>query len=133
MANTTTASSTAQVLEEMLRENTGTHFLDSGGYPRHDEQGRYAGSDCGYGRNWERNQRRAFSDEPETVLSFKYGGIDVTHSVYHWLLERVEFDADMQALFDEFVDGRDDTYWRFNGAAVFQPRKVSVSISPPVP
>jgi hypothetical protein len=94
----------------MLRENTGTHFLDSGGTPKHDKHGNCVGSDHGYGRHWERNQHRDFENEPATILSFKYG-IEVTHSVYHWLLERLEYDDEMQDRFLEFVEDRDDTYW----------------------
>ena len=40
---------TADVIISMLKENTGAHFLDSGG---------------AYGRNWERNQARDFESEP---------------------------------------------------------------------
>lgn len=91
---------TTEVLRAMLRENTGTHFLDSGGTPRYDPQGNYSGSKHGYGRHHERNRSRDFEAEPATVLSFRWGDICVTHNVYHWLGERLEYDERMQELFD---------------------------------
>ena len=100
MSITPTTDTTAEVLAAMLQENTGTHFLDSGGYPKYDEHGNYAGTDHGYGRHWEQNKGRDFEGGPATILSFKYG-IEVTHHVYHWLMERVEYDADMQERFEE--------------------------------
>ena len=110
MLKTEERTETAAVLAAMLTENTGTHFLDSGGIAKYDAGGNYVGSDCGYGRHWQRNQHRNFDAEPATVLSFKYG-IEVTHSVYHRLLERVEYDEQMQELFDEFVEDRKVTHW----------------------
>jgi hypothetical protein len=110
MLRTTTHTDTADVLAAMLRENTGTHFLDSGGTPKYDEHGNYTGSDHGYGRHHERNRHRDFATEPASVVSFKYG-IEVTHNVYHWLLERLEYDDDLQNRFDKFLESRDDTYW----------------------
>ncbi len=46
--------STASVLAGMLREDTGKSLLDSGG---------------AYGRNYERNQKRAFEKQPASVLN----------------------------------------------------------------
>jgi len=69
----------------MLRENTGRHFLDSGD---------------GYGRHHERNQSRDLESEPASVLSFRYGEISVTHSVFHWLRDRLEFDEEADDAFD---------------------------------
>src|SRR5690606_23393942 len=63
--------STEEVLASMLKENTGTHMLDSGG---------------AYGRHWQRNQGRDFEAEKETELKFGiYNGkpeITVTHNTY---------------------------------------------------
>ena len=109
MLKTNERTETAAVLAAMLTENTGTNFLDSGGIAKYDADGNYVGSDCGYGRHWQRNQHRDFDAEPATVLSFKYG-IDVTHNVYHWLLERLEYDDELQDRFDEFVEDHEDTY-----------------------
>jgi hypothetical protein len=84
---------TELALVGMLRENTGCHILDSGG---------------AYGRSWQRNQARAFWNEPATSLSFRAytrkdettGEIEVTHDVYHWLRERLDYAPLM------------DRYWR---------------------
>lgn len=84
---------TGQVISEMLQENTGRHMLDSGG---------------AYGRNWERNQGRNFDMEPETVAEFRSFGdgleILVTHNLYHWLKERIEYSPELQDLFDKWAD-----------------------------
>lgn len=97
----TAIDQTVDVLRAMLTENTGRALCDSGGTPKYDEHGEYVASDYGYGRHWERNQRRNFDAEPATVLSFKYG-IEVTHNVYHWLADRLEHDADMHAAYERF-------------------------------
>lgn len=110
MSDTRIETTTAEVLAALLKEHTATHLLDSGGTAKYDEHGHYVGSDYGYGRHWERNRHRDFDAEPATVVNFKYG-IEVTHNVYHWLLERVEYNGDMQDLFDEFVEDREDTCW----------------------
>lgn len=47
---------TKKILQEMTTENTGTHFLDSGGQAQYDDEEKYCGSINGYGRNWERNE-----------------------------------------------------------------------------
>jgi hypothetical protein len=110
---TDTHTETARVLAVMLKENTGAHFLDSGGTPHRDERGRYAASRHGYGRYWERNRHRDFEAEPATLVNFKYD-IEVTHNVYHWLLERVQYDAGMQELLHECRadwDGDDSRFW----------------------
>lgn len=74
---------TAHKLQGMLTENTGTHFLDSGGA-------------CG--RSWQQNQGRKFEAEPATVLTGRWG-LDVTHNVYHWLKERLEYNPNLQRQF----------------------------------
>lgn len=80
---------TKDVISEMMTENTGRHFLDSGG---------------AYGRNWERNQTRDFSKEEPSELSFKYGEIDVTHNLYHWLNEMLSCDEEMDNKFQAFSE-----------------------------
>lgn len=85
---------TGRVLAAMLRENTGSHILDSGG---------------AYGRHWERNQKRDFEGESGAVLDVnaKYGEIGVTVRLYHFLLERVCRDdraAELQEQFEEFAE-----------------------------
>lgn len=87
---------TRQIIAEMLQENTGRHFLDSGG---------------AYGRNWERNQGRNFEAEPRALLSFKWDYIEVSLNVFHWLAERLEFDSGMDSRFQAFADERPDDGW----------------------
>lgn len=76
-----TITETARVLADMLTENTGRHFLDSGG---------------AYGRNWERNAGRdveVFLDAPRVTLDARFDYLDVTLDVFHWLNDRLEYDA----------------------------------------
>lgn len=84
-----TPSETAEVLASMFTENTGRHMLDSGG---------------AYGRNWERAQGKTAADflaEPSGSID-EYGCISL--STFQFLAERVEFDAELQAEFDEFAE-----------------------------
>lgn len=91
---------TEQVLQRMMKENTGRHFLDSGG---------------AYGRHWEKNQERDFDSEPVAIISADadYGELEVTQNLYHWLLERLEYDSEMQTKFDKFAESNEmkDTHW----------------------
>ena len=63
---------TEKVIAAMLVENTGIHFLDSGGKS---------------GRAWQRNQGHDFESEPPATVNFRYKYVDFTYSVYHWLVE----------------------------------------------
>jgi hypothetical protein len=87
----TTEPTTESVLKGMLVERIGKSMLDSG---------------CAYGYNYEHNRGVDLDAEPETTLDFRYG-IEVTHNVYPWLKERLEFDPEMDALFYEFIE-KDD-------------------------
>ena len=58
--NLTALGDTGNVIASMLTENTGIALCDSGGSPQYDDDGKYIGSQHGYGRNWERNQGRNF-------------------------------------------------------------------------
>lgn len=87
--STATIDRTAEVLKEMLTENTGRHLLDSGDY---------------YGRHWERNQLRSFDNEPEVVLEFDSCGMEATINVYHFLKRNLEFDEEWDNLFYRFVE-----------------------------
>jgi hypothetical protein len=91
---------TDEALLAMLRENCGTHFLDSGGERD---------------RHWQRNQGRDIEGEAESVVSFQYDGIQVEHRVYHWLRERLDLDDEATEAFDgpfrESVDPEDDKDW----------------------
>jgi hypothetical protein len=68
----------------MLTENTGTHFLDSGG---------------AYGRSWQRNQNKSIQDfmkRPKATLELsKYGDqieASPTIDVFHYLTNALELD-----------------------------------------
>lgn len=99
MSNTATAENTMTTpptppldetetaLVEMLMENTGRHMLDSGG---------------AYGRNWERNQGVDFANQPAATVD-KYG-FTPTLNVFHWLRDRVAFDAEIDAQLQAFVE-----------------------------
>ena len=79
---------TEEKLNELLKENTGTHMLDSGG---------------AYGRHWERNQDKTFENEPAVFIEFDEYGIEVTHNLYHWLSERLEYDEEMDKKFQDYA------------------------------
>jgi len=92
----TEEKTTADILANMLKENTGTHFLDSGGDK---------------GRAWQRNQVRDFEKENATTLSFRYG-IELTHNVYHWLKGRLEYSEEFDQLFEQWAkENSKDTSW----------------------
>lgn len=84
---------TAKRIEGMLKENTGAHFLDSGG---------------AYGRNWERNQGRSFEREPALEVVNDIGGDwHVEANVYHYLKSFLEVTPDSEAMnkrFKQFAD-----------------------------
>lgn len=84
---------TARVVGEQLKENTGSHFLDSGGF---------------YGRYWQFNQGRKFRKEPQTVLKFDVdrGGIAIRHNLYHWLVARLDFAPGLQEMYEKSRDQR---------------------------
>lgn len=73
---------TKQLIYEMLTENTGKQFLDSGGTD---------------GRMWQRNQKKTiedFENEEEELyqLDAKYKEIHRTVSVFHYLTNNLEID-----------------------------------------
>jgi len=91
----TTPTRTAEVLAEMLTENTGRHMLDSGG---------------AYGRHWEKNTGRTvqnFLDAPAVNVD-EWGA---TLDVFHYLLARVEFAPEMHAEFEEFAKRDPEASW----------------------
>lgn len=82
------ADKTASVIQEMLTENTGTHFLDSGD---------------AYGRHWQRNQGTAFENTPPVRLKFSgYNSkvqIEFTLNLYHFLKEHCSYEKELDKLF----------------------------------
>lgn len=95
-ATATETMTTDEVLVSMLTENTGRHFLDSGG---------------AYGRNWERNAGKTVADflaAPEVDLSMweRDGNTVVeyvTLDVFHFLRQRCDFDAELDGRFRDFA------------------------------
>lgn len=81
------------IIANMLRENTGASFLDSG---------------SAYGRHHERNQKRSFKSEPAATVDFGHW-IDVTVNVYHWLAERVTLAKNLDRQFRRFCDKPENT------------------------
>lgn len=95
LASTYVPTETDLVLVDMLTENTGRHFLDSGG---------------AYGRNWERNQGATAEDfysAPSATLD-RWGCVTV--NVFHYLRDRLEFDAELTAEFDAFAADSDSPW-----------------------
>ena len=103
----TKTDATANKLADMLQENTGRHFLDSGGH---------------YGRNWEQNQGVDFKKQPERTLEFwnRNGKLDivVTLSVYHWLNDRLEYNPELDKQYREFCK-REESYLEYQSADIF--------------
>ena len=78
----TTTSNTKELIYSMLTENTGTHFLDSGGTD---------------GRMWQRNESKCLQDfEDEQPENYQYAKdsneIYRTVSVYHFLTNDLQID-----------------------------------------
>ena len=93
-------SKTAKILAQMLTENTGRSFLDSGG---------------AYGRHWEQNQGVDFEARPSCTLKFsaKLQSIEISVDLYHWLLERLDFDEDLNEKWERY-DAGTDAAWDVN-------------------
>ena len=112
-------TTTQEILAGMLTENVGSHFLDSGGTPKFDENGKYIGSEHGYGRHVERNQGVDFEKIPSSTVHFSiYNNrleIELEHNTYHWLEARCELSSELDDLFHgkflEEVDADDDKNW----------------------
>ena len=68
---------TKESIKEMLTEKTGKNMLDSGD---------------AYGRHWEKNQERAFDEEPQVLVNFIGGQAEYAVNIYHYLKEILEID-----------------------------------------
>lgn len=109
---------TAEILREMLCEDTGRALCDSGGIPKYDEHGNYVGSQYGYGRAFERNRGRDFLSEPAARVRFRVYthkdehsvDIEYTKSVFHHCHNTLTFAEDMDKLYREF-SARSDSYY----------------------
>ena len=80
-------STVEQLIEGMLKEDTGSYFLDSGG---------------AYGRHWQRNQEVDFASKPAVEVDCNWSDegdrIDFTINLYHFLINNLTSDD----LTDEF-------------------------------
>jgi hypothetical protein len=70
--------SIARQIEDMLKENTGVHFMDSGGED---------------GRAWQQNQDKSLALEPRVSYEIWNGEIHETVSTYHYLTEVLDTDS----------------------------------------
>ena len=87
---------TEQAIYEMLTENTGTHFLDSGGEN---------------GRHWQRNQKKTLMDfYNENEIDNDDGFI--TKSLFHHLRESCEYLPELTNELNEWID--EDKYHAFD-------------------
>ena len=96
---------TSEVVLRMLQENTGSHICDSGG---------------AYGRHWQRNAektRKHFEAAPKASIHFgvekaKDGRQtlalwDRNVSLYHWMIDNLKYDQEIQGQFLDFSRGKD--------------------------
>lgn len=94
---TKTKTDTEAVIYGMLTENTGQHFLDSGG------------SD---GRAWQRNAMKTLEDfraEPEAWLDPE--SPDITKSTFWHLVNNLSHEPDLTAAYHEFADQFPNESW----------------------
>jgi hypothetical protein len=77
------------VISAMLKENTGTHFLDSGG---------------SNGRQWQRNQLVDFEKTPASTVEFdlERRWVTVTKSIYFYLIDQLIITEESQSLYERF-------------------------------
>jgi len=84
---------TQQAVYEMLTENTGEHFLDSGG---------------AYGRHWQRNQKKThldFMNEEELELFNKdTEEPEIYKSLYHHLVDNAEYLPSLTKSLNEWIE-----------------------------
>ena len=107
MESTKTKPTTADILQEMLTESTGVHFLDSGG---------------AQGRHWQRNKGVDFSKAPHSSIDVwmyqtqgKPLSLDIcpTISVYDFLLERLDYEPELTEELSKYSeqDSKEDSSW----------------------
>ena len=96
----TETTQTAIELAKMFTENTGRHALDSGG---------------AYGRNWQRNAGMTAEDfiaQPEAHFVDGYQRTwYISVSSFHFCLRRLEWDEDLNNLFDDLANDYPDDSW----------------------
>lgn len=92
-------TTTVQKLADMFTENTGKGLLDSGG---------------AYGRNWERNQGKTASDFMSAPAGFIDSDGEITLDAFHYLNDRISYEAPLDAAWREFDAERPDASWDEN-------------------
>ncbi len=90
---------TEQKLIAMLKENTGSHFLDSGG---------------AYGRNYDHNAKiDDFESRPSIAVDIFEDTFELTIDVYHFLKKALHYDDKMERMnrtFTRFSDKNEETW-----------------------
>ena len=72
----------------MLRENTGTHMMDSGGESN---------------RHWQTNQRKQFIEEPKLSIEVYDKEVIYTQSLFHFLREHLSVTKESRQLQKQFM------------------------------
>lgn len=101
---------TEQIIVGMLKENTGRGICDSGD---------------AYGRHWQTNQSKSFAEQPAVVgkwyVHTHNGETSVepwfSVSLYRWMAQFLEFDAELQTRLDAFCESED--VWNLEAAEAF--------------
>ena len=86
-------------IKEMLKENTGVHFLDSG---------------SAYGRHWQQNQDKDFDKEDSVIVStWGDNDISVSYNIYHFLTTFLDITKESEKLnkqLNKVMDKSEDYY-----------------------
>ena len=92
-------NNTEQQIYNMLTENTGTHFLDSGG---------------ANGRHWQRNIKKSLEDfRKEEVFNSDAKDIwEIEKSLFHHLKDSVKYNADLNEGLQTYLKHKDLENWR---------------------
>lgn len=94
---------TEKKIIELLKEDTGKHFLDSGG---------------AYGRHWQKNQGRDFLQEDPCSVRIeaneegKVEYIDISYSLFHFLNNFLEFDDKAEKFQKGFMKFANTEKWK---------------------
>ena len=92
-------NNTEQQIYNMLTENTGTHFLDSGG---------------ANGRHWQRNIKKSLEDfRKEEVFNSDAKDIwEIEKSLFHHLKDSIKYNSDLNEGLQVYLKHKDLENWR---------------------
>ena len=92
-------NNTEQQIYNMLTENTGTHFLDSGG---------------ANGRHWQSNIKKSLEDfRKEEVFNSDAKDIwEIEKSLFHHLKDSIKYNADLNEGLQTYLKHKDLENWR---------------------